>query len=371
MRYISGYSSGTYIFKICKSEEKHNINMQSGYNHIYIRDGFLPRLYTFDGYFDLPETAEQILQNYYEDDVLTIYENGIITQEYNTKSHDNALVTTLRCNSNCVMCPCSENSRRNADISSFYEIKEKLRYFPREMGFLTITGGEPTLLKEDFFRLLKVLQLNFPKTQFQLLTNGRAFSDYSFTHRFIENIPDNIYTGIPLYGFDEVSHDTITQSKGSFKQTVVGIHNLLHFDIDIEIRVVLSRLNIDNISKIAKYIIKYFPRVHSVKFMGLEMLGNAVKNKELVWMPYDEIAKKAEEAINLLVFNGIDVQLFNFPLCSVRESYWQLCSKSISDYKISFFDKCETCEVKELCGGIFCSTLRNSDFLPNPVRSSK
>ena len=53
-----------------------------------------------------------------------------------------------------------------------YEMQELIRYIPRTAPFLTITGGEPTLLKEDFFGLLKTLQYDFDETRFLLLTNG-------------------------------------------------------------------------------------------------------------------------------------------------------------------------------------------------------
>jgi len=366
MKYIKDYTDADYMFKICKSEEKHFYNMQNGYNHLFEINNEI-RLYTFDGYIQMPNDSRFLLENYAEDDVLTIYSNGIVTEEYNSSSNDNALVPTLKCNSNCLMCPCSENSRKNAYILSFAELREKLRYLPRNIEHLTITGGEPTLLKEDFFSLLKICQLNFSKTQFQLLTNGRVFSDFEFTKKFIEVLPDNIYLGIPIHGYDEITHDQITQAYGSFKQTVTGIQNLLHFNVDIELRIVLSKLNIDYINKIALYIIKYFPNIQGVKLMGLEMLGNAIKNKDKVWLPYEEISNRVKDAIELLVRNGIDVQLFNFPLCCVNRSFWTIASKSISDYKVTYFNECNFCVVKNLCGGVFNSTGRSMKFIPKPI----
>lgn len=367
MSYVEGYTDETYLFKVCKSDEKHQQNMQNGYNHLLRNNSNDIILYTYDGYIRMPQTANFIIENFSEDDVLTIYKGGRLTCEYNSCSNDNALVATLKCNSNCLMCPCSERSRKNSKLFSFNELKEKLRYFPRDMQFLTITGGEPTLLNSDFLSIMKVLQHNFSKTQFQLLTNGRTFADYSFTKKFIDVLPDNIYLGIPLYGYNEETHDLITQAPGSFKQAVIGIHNLLHFNLDVEIRIVLSKLNIEYITEIAIYIIKYFPGVHSVKLMGLEMLGNAMKNKDIVWLPYQDIASRSEKAINLLINNGIDVKLFNFPLCTVKRIYWPICSKSISDYKVTYFEDCENCEVKTICGGVFNSTGKKMKFKPIPI----
>ena len=36
----------------------------------------------------------------------------------------------------------------------------------------------------------------------------------------------------------------------------------------------------------------------------------------------------------MLIANGINVGLYNFPLCSVPKAYWGLYKKSISEYKI-------------------------------------
>lgn len=168
------------------------------------------------------------------------------------------------------------------------------KVYSKTAPFLTITGGEPTLLKDNFFGLLKTLQYDFDETRFLLLTNGRAFSDYSFTQRFVECLPNNIRVGIPIYGYNETTHDIITQSAGSFKQAVIGIHNLLHYNIETEIRIVLTKQNIDNIEKIAKYVIKYFRDVACVNFMGLELMGNAAKIEKKCGCPLKMLSTKVK-----------------------------------------------------------------------------
>lgn len=247
-------------------------------------------------------------------------------------------------------------------------MQELIRYIPGTAPFLTITGGEPTLLKDDFFGLLKTLQYEFDETRFLLLTNGRAFADYDFTQRFVNCIPNNIRVGIPIYGYNEETHDVITQTNGSFKQAVIGIHNLLHYNIETEIRIVLTKQNIDNTEKIARYIIKYFRGIACVNFMGLELMGNAAKNRDKVWLPYEEAFEKSKKAIKLLIANGIDTQIYNIPLCSVETAFWEICAKSISDYKVEFSDECSECDLKSICGGVFDSTKRVINFKGKPIK---
>ncbi len=366
-RHISGYNDDYYIFKVCFSTDEHIHYMQTGLNHIFKVENEI-RLYTYDGYIVMPEASQSIFEEFNEKDVLSIDPMGVLFQLYRSDSSDNAIVFTMQCNSNCVMCPCSEASRKNAFLSSADYIKELLRYIPENAHYLTLTGGEPTLLKNDFFEIMQYIRETRKNTHFQLLTNGRAFGDYSFTKKFIDCIPEKIELGIPLYGYNEATHDAITQSSGSFRQTVIGVHNLLHHDVDVEIRIVLTKQNIDYIEKVAAYIVKHLARVKCVNFMGLELMGNAAKNMDKVWLPYDVMFNKSEKAIRLLINHGIDVRLYNFPLCAVKKEYWVLCAKSISDYKIEYDDSCAECLVKEICGGIFDSTKRMAKITGSPIR---
>lgn len=340
--------------------------MIAGTNHMYNDNGVI-KLYTYDGYISLDESASEIIDAYEENDVLCINEHGVIYCLYNSHSGDNAIVFTMQCNSNCVMCPCSENSRKFGALRSGDELIEFMRYLPNNVQHLTLTGGEPTLLKEDFFKVLSFMQNNFGGTHFQLLTNGRAFGDYRFTQKFIDFIPDNIDIGIPIYGYNSETHDSITNAAGSFKEAIIGIHNLLHYNIDIELRIVLTKLNVEYLDKIAAYIVKYLSGVNKVAFMGLELMGNAAKNMDDVWVPYDEAIQKCERAVRYLISNGINVQIFNIPLCMVPKNMWDICAMSITDYKVKYNEECENCIVKSICGGIFESTKRMAKIQTKPI----
>ena len=129
---------------------------------------------------------------------------------------------------------------------------------------------------------------------------------------------------------------------------------------------VVSKLNYKYIDKIAELIVNEFPKAGSVKIMGLEMSGNAARNVDNVWIPYPTAFEYSKAAIIRLVGNGINVGLYNFPLCAVDRSFHLLCAKSITDYKIRFAEKCEECKKRENCGGIFAGTIRlaGKDVIP-------
>jgi radical SAM domain protein len=136
-----------------------------------------------------------------------------------------------------------------------------------------------------------------------------------------------------------------------------GIANILRAHIELELRIVVSKLNCDDVTNIAKLIIRYFPTTTVVNFVGLEMRGNCVANADQVLISYQDAFQKSKEAIRLLIHHGIDVGLYNFPYCMIDEEYWPIAQKSISAYKSMFYDACEQCRLRHECCGIFLATM--------------
>lgn len=338
-----------------KSEELANKVLSSGRNVL---------MCTSDEavYYDIPSRkkihiSEKNTDCFFDDlDISEYVPDKGVYKVYQANSIENALVLSDKCNSSCVMCPYSDHYRRNAGIVCPEQVLKLINYIVTYPEHLTITGGEPTLIGEGIFDILELLKEKIPKTEYLFLTNGRTFSDREYFERMIDVLPPYTCFGIPIYGDSPQSHDKITRAEGSFVQAVQGIQNLMNAGIAVEIRIVVSRLNGDNLSNIARFILKYLNKAFTVNFVGLEMCGNAARNRDLVWMDYPEAFSFMKEAVNILCENNIRVGIYNFPLCSVQKGYWHLCKKSISGYKIVYYDECEKCEVKELCGGIFRST---------------
>ena len=299
-------------------------------------------------------------------DVFEVSDNGNAYLYYNTQSADNAFLLSLKCNSNCIMCPVAENVRKTGHIANSQSLIKIASQIPIDAQHLTLTGGEPFLIGEGVFDFFEYLKGKFTHSDFLLLTNGRAFCSASFANRTRQTLPSNTIIGIPIHGHNAELHDHITQVKGSFDQTCKGIKNMLNLGCRIELRIVVSKLNYMHINEIADLIINEFPTTDCVKFMGLEMLGNAAKHCDDVWLPYPQAFNSSERAIDKLILNGIDVGIYNFPMCSVPSRYWGIYQKSISDYKIRYAANCDLCAMKNDCGGIFGGTIRlaKDDVIP-------
>jgi len=90
----------------------------------------------------------------------------------------------------------------------------------------------------------------------------------------------------------------------------------------------------------------------------MEMTGTARVNLDQVWISYSEAFSRIAAPIRYMVKNGVDVKLYNFPLCTVTPPFWTLCEKSISDNKVRFAEQCEDCKYKNSCSGVFAGTLQ-------------
>ena len=289
-------------------------------------------------------------------DVCTIWEDGTIHRVYDDASTDNYLFVTGMCNSNCVMCPTPEALRKNAPEPNIPSLMEIARSIPVDASHLTVTGGEPFIAGKALFPLISLLKQRFTGTEFLFLTNGRVFAMREYADLFSETAPANSIVAIPLHGSRASVHDAITQAPGSFEQTIRGVANLLKRGVRVEIRLVVSRLTVEDFDNIANLICSTFPGVEYVSVVAMEMTGNARKNKEAVWMPYGEAFSSISDSLRNMVARGVDVRLYNFPLCQVERPFWTLCEKSISPTKVKYSDVCALCAYKSACGGVFAGT---------------
>lgn len=287
-----------------------------------------------------------------EGDVIEILPNGKITVLYRKKSYHNIIFVTSKCNSDCIMCP----QAINPDEGNLTNLNLKLiSLIDKSTKELALTGGEPTIVGKDLFRIILACKNLLPNTSLLLLTNARKFSDFDYTHFFSSIRHPNIIIGSAIYGDNDIEHDYIVGSKGAFNETVMGILNLASFGNLIEIRTVLFRHTYKNLLNIAKFIYRNFTFVQHIAFMGLETIHQARKNIDSLWVEPYEIAPYLDEAIHYLTQRGMNTSIYNIPLCLLPESLWKFARQSISDWKTSFDSKCQICLVKENCSGMFDS----------------
>lgn len=366
MVYIPGYEGPQVICSIayCNNETEEILAM--GHRALLIEKSRLT-IFPDDISIVFHDSINEKLLSLEPFDVVEIDNFSILRSLYLNASNSNALFVGARCNCNCLMCPYSEATRRGHAMLPLERLMEIIDYIPSDAPFITVTGGEPTLLGMEFLELVRYLNFRLPKTFIQYLTNGRAFANVEFGSLFRDLLRSNNRVAIPVHGPSAELHDHITQSPNSFEQTIHGIQLLGSGSAELEVRIVVSKLNYTTMLDIAKLLVKLSMRITCVNFMGLEMLGNASKNASSIWIDYKRAFSYIKPAIDLLIENKQDVELYNFPLCTVDREYWGICAKSISDYKATFAEQCTDCTVREMCGGFFNSTGRYGKLLIEPV----
>lgn len=363
---IRNYKHGYHIASFAKSDKAFEDMKARGYSAVCLTDAelfFYPESWSVK--LDVEEAAA--FSGIEEYSILEFSDRGAYLY-LDAGSADHTLFITNKCNSNCIMCPVSDPVRKNSEIETADTLLKIAGQIPCDTGHITITGGEPFMMKTDIFRLFDYLRRNLNQTEYLLLTNGRILADREYFTQFEASVPDKMLVGVPLHGYDAETHDRITRARGSFEQTMKGLKNLLSAHIKVEIRIVVSRLNLDFMDQIADFIARELKGVYTVKFMGLEMLGNARHNFSQVWVDYKESFPYMKEAVKKLVLQGFDVGIYNYPLCCVEKGYWPICEKSITDYKIRYLPQCDNCTKKDACGGMFAGTFRLMEGIVEAIK---
>lgn len=308
----------------------------------------------------------QNIEDFNLDDIISVNTLGGINNLYRKNSYQNTLLFTERCNSNCLMC--SQPPKDKDDTNVWYYLHSKtIPLIPKDCHEIGISGGEPTILGENFFNLVQLITNELPDTSVHILTNGRNFAKNELAERLGKINNRNMMLGIPLYSDFYQQHDYIVQAKNAFYQTILGLHNLNRYDVRLEIRVVLHKLTIDRLIELSKYIFKNLPFVEHVTFMGLEYIGYTPHNFEKLWIDPYYYKDKLQEAVLYLANKGMRVSIYNTPLCLLNKESWDFAKKSISDWKNEYADECLTCSVKEQCGGFFRWNLKTKGDFIQPI----
>jgi len=278
--------------------------------------------------------------------------SGFVRSLYRPYERHHTLFVTERCSSNCLMC--SQPPKDRDDVESLTTRNQELIKLMRPApSYLTITGGEPTLLGDKLFLLIEQLSTSLPDTELHLLTNGRAFAWLEYAQQFAAVGHPNLCLGVPLYSDCAGDHDHIVQAKGAFDQTVAGLQQAARNGIRVEVRVVLHRLTIPRLTKLVEYIYRNLSFVEHVALMGLEYVGYTPRNIDALWIDPFDYQIELEKAVNCLVMRGMVVSIYNHQLCVLKQSLWPYAQKSISDWKNLYLPECQHCSALNDCGGLF------------------
>jgi His-Xaa-Ser system radical SAM maturase HxsC len=281
------------------------------------------------------------------DVLLVVPARGMAHRLIRARSKHNSLLVTERCDQLCVMCSQPPKAQH---IDVFGYLSEAVILAPQG-AILGITGGEPTLYKDDLFKLVSDALAKRPDLRFHVLTNGQHFdqSDSSVLRR----LSSSVQWGIPLYAPTAAEHDAIVGKIGAFDQLRSTLALLGRVGANIELRTVLMTSNAAALRPLADYIAVAVPFVSCWAIMHLENIGYGRMNWRSLFFDNSVSFEPIAAALNVARGRGIDAVLYNFPLCTVPAPFRDRAAATISDWKRRYLDQCASCTLREECGGFF------------------
>lgn len=179
------------------------------------------------------------------------------------------LALTYRCNNKCLHCY-SGKSTVSKELSTEEWKKVIDRTYDLGIPQVLFTGGEPTL-REDLIDIVKYAEAVGLVTG--LVTNGRRLKDARYAKKLAEAGLD--YAQVTLESHRQEVHDAITESSGSWSETVEGIRNLLQTSIYTSVNMTLNRQNL----KQAAETVDFFHKLGLKRFSanGLIYAGKGVE----------------------------------------------------------------------------------------------
>ena len=171
------------------------------------------------------------------DVVLVVPQRRIAHRLIRAGSQHNSLLVTERCDQLCVMCS-QPPKAKHVDLFPLLEQAALLAPLGAAIG---LTGGEPTLFKDQLFRFLDRVSGARPDLRFHVLTNAQHFDESDAPA--LRRSSATVLWGIPLYAPSATLHDALVKKEGAFDRLGASFSALARAGASIELRTVLMANN--------------------------------------------------------------------------------------------------------------------------------
>lgn len=138
------------------------------------------------------------------------------------------LLTTQKCNYNCIMCHGEGLQEKKKDLLSPADFAFLFKVGKERMGMetTTLTGGEP-LVRRDIITIAKNLYEEGAQTT--LTTNGRLLSERVEIGGFLKKV------NVSIHSMDREKYEGIVRIPGSFDRTMAGLRVFREANPDLPI----------------------------------------------------------------------------------------------------------------------------------------
>ena len=273
--------------------------------------------------------------------------NRKVSRFYRPSANSNTILLTEQCDQMCLMC---SQPPKNKDYLHIELYKEALKKIACETT-IGISGGEPTLFKNELFELVEDSILKNPLISFHILTNAQHFCEEDIP--VLEKLRNHVLWAVPIYGSEPEIHNKIVGKELALSCVLKNLAILARAGSSVEIRTVILQQNFFNLIKLANFISVNLSWVHSWSLMQLEPIGYAKLDWHLKFFDTSRFFGAIGACIETAIIKKINIKLYNFPMCSVPKEFRKFTVKSISDWKNKFTKTCSKCVLKPNCAGFF------------------
>jgi His-Xaa-Ser system radical SAM maturase HxsC len=282
------------------------------------------------------------------DVVLVRPQAGRLERLLRSGSPHNTLLVTERCDQLCVMC--SQPPKKTHDDR--FDLLEQACLLAEPDTLIGISGGEPTLYKDQLLGMVERVLTARPDLSFHILTNAQHF-DADDISRLRGSLYRQVSWGIPLYAAEPALHDEIVGKRGAFAQLEEGFAHLIMAGARVELRTVLVTPNHHALPDLARYVAARLPFVEAWSIMQLENIGFAKGRWSNLYVDHRADFRPIGMALTHATLHNVRAQLFNFPRCTVPADFRNYAIASISDWKRKFASACGECREQSQCSGFF------------------
>jgi MoaA/NifB/PqqE/SkfB family radical SAM enzyme len=217
------------------------------------------------------------------------------------------------CNNKCVHCVVSDKKlEKNLSFDAIRKLIDNYIAKYSQIS-LTLTGGEITFRK-DYDKIMRYVKEKKDEgfiTFVDIQTNGRMLSNDKILEETLSVV--DFYL-IALHSSNNLIHDCITASPGSFKETTLALSKLVtRVDVNsIAIQTVISKKNYKGLKQIYKFVHdQYGIRECNITFP--HSIGVAYNTE--ITPTYSEIKDSVNDALKYCLEIGINPYIEALPYC--------------------------------------------------------
>lgn len=224
------------------------------------------------------------------------------------------------CNNVCKFCMNGEPLNKRKFIPFSLAEKELKKFKDKNYDVIGFLGGELTIYPKIIELIKLAAKLGYRRVD--LVSNGRRYADINFLKKLVK--AGNIRFYLSIHSHNEKIEDFLTSVKGSFKEKIQGLYNLIILQKRgliqerIFINLVINKLNYKLLPQILFFYFRNFG-IKDFRFNFIRPEGRAFVNFKLLVPTYTETLPYLKKSVFLSKKLNLNISFEGVPFCLLSE----------------------------------------------------